>query len=160
MNMQTELHAAEAILQRGQKVKARAPLLFRLIGIKRITLTLRMPFAGTLHRVAAYYLKTGITVAQLEDVAAEEALELMVKHGDNIRKAVACALLNGYWSGLLFTRPLAWYLKWGLHDKTIFRILNLLIAFGGLADFMNTTRYIRGMMITAPNLGQKKTKGS
>lgn len=157
--MQTELHAAEAILQRGQKVKARAPLLLRLIGIKRITLTLRMPFAGTLDRVAIYYLKTGIPVEKLNDISAEEALVLRAEHGDNLRKAVACALLNGYWSGWLFTRPLAAYLKWSLHDKTIFKILNLLIAFGGLADFMTTTRYIRGMRITAPNLGQK-TKGS
>lgn len=157
--MQTELHAAEAILQRGQPVKTRAPLLFRLFGIKRITLMLYMPYAGTLDRVAIYYLKTGIPVEKLNSISAEEALTLRAEHGNDLRKAVATAILNGYWSGKLFTRPLAAYLKWSLHDKTIFKILNLLIAFGGLADFMSTTRYIRAMRITAPNLGQK-TKGS
>lgn len=157
--LHTEQSAAELMLQRGVKVKCRAPLLFRLFGIKMITLVLRYSFGGTLHRVAIYYLKTGIPAAKLNDITTEEALVLMAKSGKGIYRAVACALLNGWVAGYLFTPLLAWYLKWSLHPNTVMVLMNLLIAHGGLAPFMTTTRYIRGMKITGPNLGQK-TKGS
>lgn len=159
-DLRIEQKAAETILQRGVKVKARAPLLLRMIGIKRITLTLRQPTAGTLMRVASYYLRTGITVEELSDITAERAIELMALHGGSIRLAVATAILNGWLSGWLLIRPVAWYLKWTQSERSICTLMDMLISYGGAKDFMDTTRYIRGMKITAPNLGQTKKKGS
>lgn len=158
-DMATELRAAETILQRGVKVKARAPLLLRMIGIKRLTLTLRNPTSGTLMRVASYYLRTGLTAQKLNEVTAEEAMAIMVVHGKGLRRAVATAFLNGWLSGSLFVRPMAWYLKWHFTEEAICTMMDMLISYGGLKDFMTTTRYVRGMKITAPNLGQK-AKGS
>src|SRR5690606_8493094 len=100
-DVNVERLAAETILQRGVKVKARAPLLLRLVGIKRITLTLRHPTAGTLMRVASYYLRTGLTLEKLDGLKAEEALSVMAVHGTSLRRAVATALLNGWISGWL-----------------------------------------------------------
>lgn len=157
--MHIERHAADTILQRGVKVKARAPLLLRLVGIKRITLKLRSPTAGTLMRIASYYLGTGLTAERLSEATAEEALAIMVVHGKALRRAVATAFLNGWISGWLLVKPMAWYLKWYFTDEAICTILDLLITYGGTKDFMNTTRYLRAMKITAPTLGQK-AKGS
>jgi len=160
-DMATELRAAETILQRGVKVKARAPLLLRMLFIRRITLTLRNPTAGTMMRVASYYLRTGLTAEKLDDLSAEEALAIMAVHGGSLRRAAATAILNGWISGWLLVRPIAWYLKWYFTEAGICTMVNLLITYGGLKDFTTTTRYIRGMKITSPtNLGQKTRKGS
>lgn len=151
-NMQTELRVSEALLQRGVKVKVRTPLLFS------VTLTLTHPCAGTLHRVASYYLKTGITQSMLDSVSVEDALKLMVKSKTMIYRAVAAALINSFWFGFLI-RPLAFWLSWGMNTKMAVTLLNILVAHGGLEDFMSTTRSIRQMKLTAPNLG-RKMKGS
>lgn len=151
-SMHTELRVAEALLQRGVRVKVRTPLLFS------VTLKLRHPTAGTLHRVASYYLRSGITQQMLESVSVEDALMLMVKSKRMIYRAVAAGIINSFWLGVLI-RPLAFWLSWGMNTKMVISLLNILIVHGGLEDFMSTTRLIRQMKLTAPNLGQK-TKGS
>jgi hypothetical protein len=158
-NINTELRAAETLLQRGVKVKAHAPLLLRIFGKKTIAFNLTQPKAGTLHRVASYYLRTGISQTQLHEITTEEALAVITVHGKNINKAVAAAILNGYWRGKLFINPFAWWLNWHLSPRAILTLMDILITYGGVEDFMTTTRLVRSMKITAPNLGQK-TKGS
>ena len=159
-NNATERMAAETILERGVKVKIAAPFFLRWIGKKTITKTLRSPYEGTLHRVSAYYLSTGIKDEKLEDLSTEEAVALMSVHGKTITKAVACALLNGYWSGKIFTKPFAWYLRWHCKPRELFGLITAVLLYGGTADFMSTTRSVREMKTTTPNLGQQKIKGS
>ncbi len=154
-NHATERLAAETILQRGVKVKVAAPFFLRWIGKKTINLTLTSPFEGTMYRVSAYYLSMGIADEKLEDITTEEALVLMSVHGKTISKAVACAILNGYWSGKLFTRFLGWYLRWHCKPRELFALITAVIIYGGTQDFMNTTRSVREMKATSPNLGQR-----
>ena len=154
-NQATERLAAETILQRGVKVKIAAPFFLRWIGKKTVTLRLTSPFEGTMYRVSAYYLSTGIKDHQLEDISTEEALALMSVHGKTISKAVACAILNGYWSGKLFTRFLGWYLRWHCKPRELFALVTAVLIYGGTQDFMSTTRSVRQMKATTPNLGQE-----
>jgi hypothetical protein len=155
-NPELERLAAEQILDRGARMKMRAPLLFRLLGKKTISLVVRSPYEGTLHRVSAYYLSTGITADKLEDISTEEAVGLMAAHGKAITKAVAVAWLNGYWSGKLLTTPLAWYMRWHCKPAEICTIALMLLLYGGTSDFINTTRSVRMMKITSPRLGQNQ----
>ena len=126
---------------------------------KTIALTLRSPFEGTMHRVASYYLSTGITMDVIEGLTTEEAIKLHAKHGKTMSKAVAVAILNGYISGKLFTRPLAWYLRWHLKSHELYVLTTTLLIYGGVQDFINTTKSVRKMTLTKPKMGQK-TKGS
>lgn len=158
-NPQVEQFAADTILQRGVKVKIPAPFFLRVFRKKTINLTVTSPFEGTLHRVASYYLSTGITAEQLEGLTVEKALVLNKSHSKAISKAVAVAILNGYVSGWLFTKILAKYLRWHLKPVEMYTLVSLLIIHGGIQDFMNTTKSVRMMMITTPKKGQK-TKGS
>ncbi len=158
-NLNKEALVAEHLLHRGARMKMRAPFFLRWIGKKTLSLTVRSPYEGTMHRVAAYYLKTGLKEEQLEDISHEEALSLWVAHGKTICKAIACAWLNGYWSGMLLTKPLAWYIKWHCKPKELFGLVTIILLYGGTADFMSTTRSVRMMKMTSPNLGQK-TQGS
>ena len=151
--------ATEQILHKGARMQMRAPLLLRLFGKRTISLTVRSPFEGTMQRVAHYYLSTGLTTKQLEDVTHEQALAMMAAHGMTICKAVAVAWLNGYWSGKLLTKPLAWYMRWHCKPAEIMTVAMLILVYGGTADFMNTTRSVRLMKTTTPKTGQA-IKGS
>lgn len=159
--MSKELHAAYAVLERGVRANVRAPLFLRLIGIKKIRFTLKQLYGGTLFRVSAIYLSTGITEEDLKETTTERALELLHKHGDAIYQAVACAIINNKTLGRLFTKPLARYLKENLSLNETMMLLNICLIYNGVSDFMSITRLVRGLKITDPNLGQKtKTKGS
>jgi hypothetical protein len=154
-----EKFAADTILQRGVKLKMPAPFFMRLFGKKTVKFTLTSPFEGTLHRVASYYLSTGLTTEKLTNATIEQALTIMQKHGNALNKALAVALLNGYVKGWLFTKPLAWYLRWHCKPKELFAAVTVLLIYGGVQDFMNTTKSVRKMLLTAPMTGQK-SKGS
>lgn len=154
-NPQIEKFAADTILQKGVRFKIRAPFLLRLFRKKHISITLTTPFEGTMHRVASYYLSTGITTDQLEGLTVEQALEIKQKHGKVLNKALAVAVLNGYISGWLFTKLFAWYLRWHLESKQLFALVQVLIIYGGVQDFIDTTKSVRKMTLTAPKMGQK-----
>ena len=156
---QIEKFTADTLLQKGVQLPIRAPFLLRCFGKKHIHVTVTSPFEGTMHRVASYYCATGLTIEKLENVSVEKALELMSSNGVLISKAVAVAILNGYIKGFLFTKPLAWYLRWHCKSEHIFAIVSVLLLYGGVEDFMNITRSVRKMKLTTPTMGQK-VKGS
>lgn len=150
----TEHLAAQTLLDRGVKVKISAPVFIRWFK-KTITLQLRSPYYGTMIRVSAYYLKTGLTAEELEDLTVEQSLIVMAKSGKEISKAVACAVLNGYCKSKLFTKPLAWYLRWHCKPRELFALTTALLIYGGVQDFTNTTRSVRRMKMTEPRMGPK-----
>ncbi|MDO9554526.1 hypothetical protein [Rhodonellum sp.] len=159
--MNTELHAANAILERGVRAKVRAPFFCRWIGIKNINLTLKKLYAGTLFRISAYYVQTGITEEQLKEVTAHEAILLMATHGVTISKAVACGIINSQFRGWMFTRLLAWYIRENMPNSKILMLYEICLLHNGTSDFMTITRYVRMLKITDPTgLGQKAKKGS
>ncbi|MDM1048061.1 hypothetical protein [Sphingobacterium hotanense] len=152
---QTELRATQTILQRGVRVRTRAPFLLRLLGKKTIVLTLRQPTGGSLMRMGYWFLMTHLPLHKLEKISVEEALLYKVKYGDHIYKALACLFLVGKVRTKLFLKPLSNYLKESLPVTDVLKLLQLVILNGGLEDFMNTTRLVRAKMITPPKLGQK-----
>ncbi|MDO6808085.1 hypothetical protein Q4603_05680 [Zobellia galactanivorans] len=153
-NPAVERRAAENILQRGVKFKIAAPWYIRWFK-KTITLKVKSPYYGTLMRASAYYLSTGLKDHQIEDVTVEQSVALMSVHGKALSKAVAVSVLNGKWKGLLFTKPLARYLRWHMTAQEMCAIVTMLLVYGGTSDFMNTTRSVRLMKATTPKLGQK-----
>lgn len=152
---QTELHATETLLQKGVPIILRTPLLLRLLGIKKIKWTLSSPRAGSFLRMGREYLKCQLSIDKLEGMSIENALEFQVKYAKYIHRALACLYLATPLKTKLLMRPVAWLIKEGLTNKESLTILQMVIIYGGSEDFMTTTRYIRGVMITLPNLGQK-----
>jgi hypothetical protein len=159
-NTAVEKHTADLILKRGVRLELRAPLFLRLLGKKTFKLTVTSPYEGTLMRVARYYLETGISSEQLDEISHEHALALMMTHGKQITRAVACAWLNGWISGWLFTRPLAWYMRWHCKPEDILVIATVILLYGGVSDFINTTRSVRMMKTTSPMIEGQARKGS
>lgn len=151
---QTELHATEVLLQRGVRVRVRAPFVLRLLFIKNITLTLSVPTGGALMRMGYWYLLCQLPLEKLEKISMEDAMLFQVKYGDNIYKALACLFIGNKLLTKIFLKPYSNWLKENLPLQDVLTMLQLVIVHGGLEDFMITTRYIRGVMLTAPKLGQ------
>lgn len=151
----TELHATETLLQRGVPIYLRTPLLLRLLGIKKIKWVLTAPRGGSYLRMGAQYLKCQLSIDKLEEVSIENAMLFQVRYAKYIYRALACLYLATPIKTKLFMKPVAWLLKEALTVKESLTILQMVIIYGGSEDFMITTRYIRGVMITIPHLGQK-----
>lgn len=157
MEGNTELRAAQSILERGIWAEVKAPLFLRLFGKKTLKLKVRKLYAGTLLHVAECYLSTGIKEEQLKEIESEAALELMAKHGRAICKAVAMAILNDKWKIRWLSGWLAGYLLRHLDWMRILKMLEFALVYNGTVDFMSTTRLVRAMKITDPaNQGQTK----
>ncbi|MGV3705449.1 MAG: hypothetical protein ACO1NU_08725 [Arcticibacter sp.] len=152
MNQQTELKAADTLLERGVRVKIRAPLLLRIFRKKTISLVIKQPTWGTMLRVSRLYLKMGISSEELKGISVEKAIELMSKNGKGFSKIIACLLLNGYITYFLFNRPLAFFLRESMEPNRMAALVELIILFGGVEDFMNTIRSVSTTIVTAPNL--------
>lgn len=155
-----ELLAAETLLEKGVPLPLRAPFLFRLLGIAE--LKVYRPSAGNHLRISSLYLKMGITDDQLKATTMHVAKELEVKHTYTHCRIIALTLFKGYLTPLVLNRVMALWLKWNLSQSQIMDIAEFLLSLGGTANFMNTTRYIKEMLITAviPELGQTPPKKS
>lgn len=154
-NPHIEKSVADTILQKGVAITVPAPFLIRLFK-KTINLTITSPFEGTMHRVARYYLSTGLSVDDLEGLTVEQALAVHLKHSKAISKAVAVAVLNGYLKGKFFTRFLAWYLRWHCSPQALLQLVAILVVNGGTEDFITITKSVRKMKLTTPKMGQTK----
>lgn len=154
-----ELLAAETLLEKGVPLPLRAPLLFRLLGIKQ--LKVYRPSAGNNLRIGRLYLRMGITDDQLKETSLLIAKELEIKHTYTHCRIIAFTMFKGYLTPLLFNRIMALWLKINLSQSQIMNTAEFVLTMGGTRNFMNTTRYIREMMITAiPELGQTTPKMS
>ena len=158
-NPQIEKSVADTILQKGVAIKLPTPFFLIRLFKKTFSLTVTSPFEGTMHRIARYYLSTGLALENLENLTMESAIKIHANHSKPISKAVATAILNGYLKGKLFTNILAWYLRWHLTPQAILTLVTVLIVHGGTKDFIITTKSVRSMKLTTPKMGQQE-KGS
>lgn len=96
----------------------------------------------------------GITDEQLNNTAMLEAEKLLVKHTYTHCRIIAITMFKGFLLPWLLNKPVGLWLKWKLSHKQILSFSEMVILFSGTSAFMSTTRCIREMRITAPNLGQ------
>lgn len=156
--MNTEQLAAEMLLEKGVPVPVKVPLLLRVLGIK--TAKMFAPSLGNRVRISRLYIKMNIPEEQLTETTQLVAETLLEKHAYTHCRIVAMAMYKGWLFPILFNHITALWLKWYGDDKKIMALAELLLLLSGAAVFMSTTRYIRAMKITAPNLGQKEPKRS
>ncbi|MBD1394260.1 hypothetical protein [Mucilaginibacter glaciei] len=153
--MKVEQQAAATLLEQGIKVRVTAPLLFRVFGRKIIELVMLAPNQGTLLRISALYLSTGIQADELKEMDEGNAHALFTKHGRTLCSIIAVAWLHGYWRGKLFTRIVSRWLYWHLNNMQMLTIVNLLVMLSSKESFTTSIRLIATMKITAPNLSHE-----
>lgn len=147
-----EEFAIDTLLENGVPLPIKAPLLFRAFGQKK--LLIHQPALGNKLRINKIYLRMKIPVGLLYNTSQQTADQLMVDHGYSVCRVMAIGLFKGILFPWLFQWPMAFWIMWNLKPQTICGATNMLVLYSGTSDFLDTTRCIESMMITAPNLGR------
>lgn len=152
-----ELQATELLLDMGVSIPVR-PL--RFLGRKRKPrrITMRMPHLGGLLRIGRIYLKMGVKAEQVKDYSADENLAFISEHGVEVSRMVACTIVRGWLSGLLFGNIVAWWLRWRVHPLFLSEAWYQMIAMLRLRDFNNIIRSAGMIILTKPYLSQTKKR--
>lgn len=148
MNQQaTEQRAANILLKRGVSLPVTAPLFFRLFGKKEIKLTISAPSIYTLVLISEKYLS--LRIQETKDLTISEAFELLNVHSRAMSEIVAMCILNNS-RKMWRKRFLASFLEKRLKSEELGYLFQLIIAYGGIEDFINTIRLMESMRITKP----------
>lgn len=153
---QTELKAAKILLKRGVKVPVTAPLFFRIFGKKTINLVITAPTLFTLIKIAEKFCE--MRIKDLKDLSLSSSFELLKLHHKTMLEIVGISILND--KKKLWRLPfLVRLLKNSLDAETLSYLFYIIIAYGGVEDFINTIRLAEVTKITKPmNLSpQEKT---
>lgn len=142
-----ELKAAKILLKRGVKVPVTAPLFFRIFGKKTINLVITAPNLYTLIKIAEIFCE--MRIKETKDLSFAESFELLKAHHKQMITIVALATLNDkkkHWRLPFLRRTLVKR----LNAETLSYLFFLIIAYGGVEDFINTIRLAEVTKITKP----------
>jgi len=152
---EVEIKAVDTILDSGVRVPIPTPFFLRILGIKHINIVVKRPVIGTMLRISKLFVQMQID----EKITEKEWQDWIVAFVENARPVshiVAVGMLRGKWSGRLFVRPVASYLRWHMNTRQMAEIAALLVTLSGIQDFLNTITFLRGMKTTAPaNVSQE-----
>jgi len=160
MDFELEKGTAEALLDVGVSVplkEVRIPWRKKPLNLR---LVMRRPLLGNLIRIARIYLSIGITYKQISEYDKEEQMQFLVSHGSEVSRIVALAILGSRIWGQLFTRPLAWALRWIIEDVYLFASFNTFMSLMGIKDFGTIIRSLEGLNPMSPMILSQKGKGS
>lgn len=152
----TEDKTAVSLLEGGLPLPVRAPLFFRLLGLKQ--LKCYQPCLGNKIRVSRLRIKMGITDEMIADISLEDADRLLLAHGLTLCRIIAIGMYKGLVFPWLFNRITGYWIMWNMKPKHICTVAYVMIAQSGTADFIDTTRCILRERILKPHLGQNPKK--
>lgn len=166
MNRQIEVAAAQALLDRGVGFRIPAPFLFRVFGKRTIRLKVKRIRMGTMLELSELASLTELEKVETGDerkkmLAAIDAeplsvkLQFIVENKDKVAYLVACCLLNSKRKIKLFGKRFGRHLATVCTSDELQELALWIFAYGRPEAFMNTTKLMRTMILTAPrNLGQ------
>lgn len=134
---QVKRQAADMLLDIGIKIPITPPRLFARRWL-RPRLIMHRPPLGALMRIARKYQQAGIDVGELETMDYGAQMKLVAEKGKLISEMVALSICTGFLSGLIFTKPLAWYMRWKVHPVMLSQAMMQLLK-GAKADPFCTT---------------------
>lgn len=149
--MNVEAFAADTLLERGLPLPIRAPLFFRLLGIRS---KCYQPTLGNKVRINSLYLKMNIKPEILEKCSQREADQLINSHSWKLCRIIAFGMVTGWIMPIILTPIIAFWIRWNIAPKRICAIAFVMITQSGTSDFLDTTRCIEKMSILKPSLGQ------
>jgi hypothetical protein len=151
-----ELEAAEALLDVGISIPLR-PLRFgKWKFVPRATI--KRPPLGGLLRILRLWLKTGVTVAAMNDFDERQRLEFMSTHGKEVSKMVALMIYSGFFSGKVLAPPFAAYLRWRCHPDVLMLSCAKFMQLIDSKSFIDIIRSAEAINIVAPRLSREKKR--
>lgn len=151
--VETEIKTVDTLLDKGVRVPIPAPFFMRVFGRKSINFSVRRPVLGNMLRISKLYAKMNID-ADANDlgawIATLQTCAVPISH------ICALGMLRGRYTGALFMRPLARYLRWHMTTRDMASLAAILVSLSGYQDFLNTIRFLGLMKMTQPkNLSQE-----
>lgn len=152
-----EFKAAGLLLDVGVAVPLRR--LNYLQNKKTRHVVMHTPTQGGLIRIARKYLSMNVNYEAIKNYTFEQNMEFIARHGKLVSEMVAYTLVRGYLSGILFCKPVAWWLRHRVHPLMLqeawFQMLSLL----DIDSFRIIIKSARILNPMKPRLSQQK-KGS
>jgi len=137
--------AADTLLERGVRFPIPAPFLLRIFGKKTVNLTVYRPKMGTLIYISKGFVGMEIDATTIEDGDVAQAYALVAKHGKEMSRLMAVAILNGNWRIKLFAGMLGKWLQWQLNAELLATLFMIITNLSGVQYFTSTIRYLPGM---------------
>lgn len=143
MNHSTEKKTANLLLERGVIVHVTTPL-FLWFGKKKTEIVIKAPTTEKFLEIALLFLE--MNIQNTGEMELKEAFELFVKHGEKMSEIIALCVSSG---GDKIPN-LAKVLRRSLTQQEMSYLFHLVIAYGGIEDFINTIRLAEATRITKP----------
>lgn len=151
---ETEIKLVDTILDKGVRVSIPTPFFLRWLGLKAINIVLKRPVIGNMLRISKMYLKMNVAADFGDDV--NKWLEVFTAAAVPVSRIVAIAILRGRFIGWLFCKPFASYLRWHIDSRKQAELAGVLVVASGVADFLNTIKFLRTMKVTEPRKESQK----
>lgn len=133
----TRIQAADMLLDIGIRIPVMPLRPFKKRPGKSF-LVMRRPPAGAVIRIARRYLEFGVTPEDIRAMDYEERMRFVAEKGKAVSRMVALAVCTGWLSGMLFSGPVAWYLRWRVHPAMLSAALIELLRGMDIQPFCNT----------------------
>lgn len=151
--MNEELLSAKMLLDLGVSVPIRPLRFLKLRYTPRITL--RRPYIGTILKQLNVFLSLGISTEDIAKLKDDYYIKLMAKNGKEVSLIVAYCIARGYVTSKLFSRIVAWWLRWAVHPDVLCELMVMCIIQIDVSPFKTIIRLVNGMNILRPKLSQK-----
>jgi hypothetical protein len=154
--MNTEKHAAEILLDRGVSWPVPSPWPLRVIGKKKLKLTIKALKLGTLLEISYLYTVMNITADKLK----EDPHAIISNHLKTVCLAAAMAVLNSRAGIWLFSKPLARYIRWHFTGNMLLEVMIFIATYSGVTSFLSTIGLLGDLSVTAPRDPSPEIQGS
>lgn len=158
MDSRIEGTMAEALLDVGVSVPfkdIRIP--FRQKPFK-LRFTMKRPVLGNQIRITRLFLSMGITYNEMKNFTKEQQMSFLAEHGEKISRIVSLTVCRGKWSGMLFSRMVAWLIRWYVEDIYIWGAFYQFSTLLRIDHFEDIIRLLEQMNPMKPMIESHKTK--
>jgi hypothetical protein len=151
--VEAEIKTVDTLLDKGVRVAIPAPFFLRLFRKRSITVNVKRPVLGNMLRISKLYLQMKVEANENDLGGWIKTLETCAVP---VSRICAIGMLRGRYSGWLFTKPLARYLRWNMTTRDLANLAAILVSLSGYQDFTNTIKLLGLMRMTQPkNLSQE-----
>lgn len=150
--VEAEIKTVDTLLDKGVRVQIPAPFFLRIFGKRSLTVAVKRPVLGNMLRISKLYLQMKVEVNDTDLGAWIQTLQTCAVP---VSRICAIGMLRGRYTGWLFMRPLARYLRWNMTTRDLANLAAILVSLSGYQDFTNTIKLLGLMRLTQPkNLSQ------
>ncbi|GAB6394615.1 MAG: hypothetical protein MdMp024_0927 [Bacteroidales bacterium] len=154
----TEVHAADALLDRRVRLFIPAPPFLRMLGVRTIPVWIRLPVCAQILRMARLLVPMSVELDKYDKGDISRLFTDISRYLVPCSRIIALGLLRGRVSAFLFHRALASYLLRYMDMAMLAELTKLVVLLSGSENFATIIRSLLLMRITKPTLSREETE--